>query len=99
MKKWRVVSNADAVIQVITRGDHALLTSVELARAREAWLWHPLSESLIVGFAASAANIIPASTKAPLFHYALPISLGERLFMSGYALIDILLEATLKYLR
>jgi hypothetical protein len=27
--------------------------------------------------------------------YPLPISLGERLFMSGYALIDILLEATL----
>jgi hypothetical protein len=38
---------------------------------------------------------LTASARALLFHYPLPISLGERLFMSGYALIDILLEATL----
>ena len=68
----------------------------------EAWLRHPLSESLMpilrrrpMTPAASALSIIPASATAPLVHYPLPISLGERLFMSGYALIDILLEATL----
>jgi hypothetical protein len=45
--------------------------------------------------AAARMMFLTASTRAPLFHYPLPISLGEWLSMSGYALIDILLEATL----
>ncbi len=86
--------------EAIKRGYHAVLTSVELARAREAWLGQPLSEALITEFEAAGIDACGERgeyhtfvSSGPLFRYPLPISLGERVSVPGYALIDIVLEA------
>jgi diphthine-ammonia ligase len=86
--------------EVIQRGYHAILTSVELARAREAWLGQPLSEPLLQEFDEAGIDACGERgeyhtlvSNGPLFRYPLPIRLGERVSMPGYALIDVLLEA------
>jgi len=85
--------------EVIQRGYHAILTSVELARAKETWLGQPLSETLITEFAAAGIDICGERGEyhtfvdnGPLFHQPVPIRLGERVSMPGYALVDLLLE-------
>ncbi|HEY7346976.1 MAG TPA: hypothetical protein VH599_01560 [Ktedonobacterales bacterium] len=86
--------------EVIKRGYHAILTSVELARAREVWLGQPFSEALIAEFETAGIDACGERGEyhtfvsgGPLFRYPLPVSLGERVSTPGYALIDILLEA------
>lgn len=86
--------------EVVQRGYQAILTSVELARARESWLGQPLSESLIQEFEAASIDACGERgeyhtfvSNGPLFRAPLPIRLGERVSMPGYALIDITLEA------
>jgi uncharacterized protein (TIGR00290 family) len=86
--------------EVINRGYHAILTSVELARARETWLGQPLSAALIAQFEAAGIDACGERgeyhtfvSNGPLFRYPLPVSLGERISMPGYALIDIVLKA------
>ncbi|HEU5200818.1 MAG TPA: hypothetical protein VFU32_14360 [Ktedonobacterales bacterium] len=88
--------------EVIQRGYHAVLTSVELARAKETWLGQPLSESLLAAFAAADIDICGERgeyhtfvSNGPLFRSPVPIRLGERVSMPGYALIDLLLEPPL----
>lgn len=87
--------------EVVQRGYQATLTSVELARAREAWLGQPLSEALIAEFESAGIDACGERgeyhtfvSSGPLFRYPLPIRLGERVSMSGYALIDITLEVS-----
>ncbi|MGH2505346.1 MAG: ATP-binding protein, partial [Ktedonobacterales bacterium] len=86
--------------EVVQRGYHAMLTSVELARARESWLGQPLSEALIAEFEAAGIDACGERgeyhtfvSSGPLFRHPLSINLGERISMPGYALIDLLLEA------
>jgi uncharacterized protein (TIGR00290 family) len=86
--------------EVIQRGYHAILTSVELARAKESWLGQPLSEPLLQEFEAAGIDACGERgeyhtfvSNGPLFRQPLPIRLGERVSMPGYALIDVLLEA------
>jgi diphthine-ammonia ligase len=88
--------------EVIQRGYHAVLTSVELARAKEAWLGQPLSEPLLAAFAAAGIDLCGERgeyhtfvSNGPLFRLPVPIRLGERVSMPGYALIDLLLEQPL----
>ncbi len=85
--------------EVVQRGYHAILTSVELARARESWLGQPLSNSLILEFEAAGIDACGERgeyhtfvSSGPLFRAPLAIRLGERVSMPGYALIDILPE-------
>jgi uncharacterized protein (TIGR00290 family) len=85
--------------EVIQRGYHAVLTSVELARAKETWLGQPLSEALLAEFSAAGIDICGERgeyhtfvSSGPLFRSPVPIRPGERVSMPGYALIDILLE-------
>ena len=87
--------------EVVQRGYHAILTSVELARARESWLGQPLSDALITEFEAAGIDACGERgeyhtfvSSGPLFRYPLPIALGERVSMPGYALIDLLPEAS-----
>ena len=87
--------------EVVQRGYHAILTSVELARARETWLGQPLSDALIAEFEAAGIDACGERgeyhtfvSSGPLFRYPLPITLGERVSMPGYALIDLLPEAS-----
>jgi diphthine-ammonia ligase len=84
--------------EVIQRGYHAILTSVELARAKEAWLGQPISETLITEFAAAGIDICGERgeyhtfvSDGPLFRQPVPIQLGEKVSMPGYALIDLVL--------
>jgi uncharacterized protein (TIGR00290 family) len=86
--------------EVVQRGYHAILTSVELARAREAWLGQPLSDTLIHEFEEAGIDACGERgeyhtfvSSGPLFRQPLSINLGERVSMPGYALIDILPEA------
>lgn len=86
--------------EVVQRGYHAMLTSVELARARESWLGQPLSEALIAEFESAGIDACGERgeyhtfvSSGPLFRSPLAVSLGERVSMPGYALIDILLQA------
>ncbi len=86
--------------EVVQRGYQAILTSVELARARETWLGQPLSAALIAEFESAGIDACGERgeyhtfvSSGPLFHHPLPIRLGERVSMPGYALIDILLAA------
>jgi uncharacterized protein (TIGR00290 family) len=86
--------------EVVQRGYHAILTSVELARARETWLGQPLGEALITEFEAAGIDACGECgeyhtfvSSGPLFRHPLAINLGQRVFMPGYALIDITLEA------
>jgi len=86
--------------EVVQRGYHAVLTSVELARARESWLGQTLSEALIREFEAAGIDACGERgeyhtfvSSGPLFRYPLPVSLGERVSMPGYALVDIVMEA------
>ncbi len=88
--------------EVVQRGYQAVLTSVELARAREAWLGQPLSEALITEFESAGIDACGERgeyhtfvSSGPLFRQPLPIRLGERVSMPGYALIDITLETPL----
>ena len=88
--------------EVIQRGYHAVLTSVELARAKETWLGQPLSEPLLAAFAAAGIDLCGERgeyhtfvNNGPLFRSPVPIRLGERVSMPGYALIDLLLEELL----
>lgn len=85
--------------EVIQRGYHAVLTSVELARAKESWLGQPLSETLIAEFSAAGIDICGERgeyhtfvSNGPLFRSPVHIRPGERVSVPGYALIDILLE-------
>ncbi len=85
---------------VVQRGYHAMLTSVELARARESWLGQPLSEALIAKFEAAGIDACGERgeyhtfvSSGPLFRQPLSINLGKRVSMPGYALIDLTLEA------
>ena len=87
--------------EVVQRGYHAILTSVELARARETWLGQPLSDALIAEFEAAGIDACGERgeyhtfvSSGPLFRSSLPITLGERVSMPGYALIDLLPEAS-----
>ena len=87
--------------EVVQRGYHTILTSVELARARETWLGQPLSDALITEFEAAGIDACGERgeyhtfvSSGPLFRYPLPITLGERVSMPGYALIDLLPEAS-----
>jgi diphthine-ammonia ligase len=86
--------------EVVQRGYHAILTSVELARASETWLGQPLSEPLISEFEASGIDACGERgeyhtfvSNGPLFRHPLPIRLGERVSMPGYALIELVPEA------
>ena len=86
--------------EVVQRGYHAVLTSVELARARESWLGEPLSEALIQEFEEAGIDACGERgeyhtfvSSGPLFRAPLPVSLGERVSMPGYALIDVFLQA------
>lgn len=88
--------------EVIQRGYHAVLTSVELARAKETWLGQPLSEALLAEFAAAGIDLCGERgeyhtfvSNGPLFRSPVPVRLGERVSMPGYALIDMLLEQPL----
>jgi diphthine-ammonia ligase len=88
--------------EVIQRGYHAVLTSVELARAKESWLGQPLSEPLLAEFAAAGIDICGERgeyhtfvSNGPLFCSPVPIRLGEQVSMPGYALIDLLLDQSL----
>ena len=88
--------------EVIQRGYHAVLTSVELARAKETWLGQPLSETLLAEFAAAGIDLCGERgeyhtfvSDGPLFRSPVPIRLGERVSMPGYALIDLLMEQPL----
>ena len=90
--------------EVIQRGYHAVLTSVKLARARESWLGQPLSEALLAEFASAGIDLCGERGEyhtfvgnGPLFHSPVPIHLGERVSMPGYALIDLLLEQPLPH--
>ncbi len=87
--------------EVVQRGYHAILTSVELARARESWLGQPLSEALIAEFESAGIDASGERgeyhtfvSSGPLFHAPLAVRLGERVSMPGYALIDLLPETT-----
>jgi diphthine-ammonia ligase len=87
--------------EVVQRGYHAILTSVELAHAREHWLGQPLSETLIQEFEAAGIDACGERgeyhtfvSSGPLFRLPLSVKLGERVSMPGYALIDLLAEAT-----
>src|ERR1051326_313618 len=82
--------------EVVQRGYHAILTSVELARAREAWLGQPLSDALIAEFESAGVDACGERgeyhtfvSSGPLFRAPLSIKLGERVSMPGYALIDL----------
>jgi uncharacterized protein (TIGR00290 family) len=86
--------------EVVQRGYHAVLTSVELARARESWLGQPLSEALITEFESAGIDTCGERgeyhtfvSSGPLFRRPIPIRLGERVSMPGYALIEITPEA------
>ena len=89
-------------LEVIQRGYHAVLTSVELTRARATWLGQPLSEALLAEFAAAGIDLCGERgeyhtfvSNGPLFRAPVPIRLGEQVSMPGYALIDLLLEQPL----
>lgn len=86
--------------EVVQRGYHAILTSVELARASETWLGKPLSDALIAEFESAGIDACGERgeyhtfvSSGTLFRSSLPIRLGERVSMPGYALIDLLPDA------
>jgi len=85
--------------EVIQRGYHAILTSVELARAKDVWLGQPLSDALLAEFTQSGIDLCGERgeyhtfvSDGPLFRAPVPVRLGERVSMPGYALIDLRLE-------
>ncbi len=87
--------------EVIERGYHAIVTSAELARAKETWLGQPLSEALIAEFAAAKIDLCGERgeyhtfvSDGPLFRQPVPIRLGEQVSLPGYALIDLVLASS-----
>ncbi len=84
------------VREFLARGYAAMLTCIEEAHADPTWLGAPLTEELIVAFEQS--GIDPCGERGeyhtfvyagPLFSSPLAVRLGERLFLSGFQLIDI----------
>jgi diphthine-ammonia ligase len=92
----------DALVrEVLERGYHAIVTSVELARAKETWLGQPLSETLLAEFAAAEIDLCGERgeyhtfvSDGPLFRQPVPIRLGEQVSLPGYALIDLVLASS-----
>ncbi len=92
----------DALVrEVLERGYHAIVTSVELARAKERWLGQPLSEALLAECAAAKIDLCGERgeyhtfvSDGPLFRQPVPIRLGEQVSLPGYALIDLVLASS-----
>ncbi len=87
--------------EVLQRGYHAVLTSVELARAKAAWLGQPLSETLLAEFAEANIDLCGERgeyhtfvSDGPLFRSPVRIHLGEHISTPGYALVDVLLDTS-----
>ncbi len=84
------------VREVIQRGYHAILTSIELARSREEWLGQPLSSALVDAFEQAGIDACGERgeyhtfvTNGPLFQHPIAITLGQTVTMSGFALIEV----------
>jgi diphthine-ammonia ligase len=87
---------ATLVHEVIERGYHAILTSIELARSRVEWLGQPLTPALVSAFEQAGIDVCGERgeyhtfvTDGPLFQHPIPISLGQAANMPGFALIEI----------
>lgn len=88
------------VRECIARGYTATITSIELGRAKPAWLGATLTEPLVEDF--ERTGIDPCGERGeyhtfvsagPLFARPLPIQLGGVVTQSGYWLVDIVLDA------
>jgi len=86
--------------EFLARGYAAILTCIEEARARPAWLGAPLSEELIQAF--EQAGIDPCGERGeyhtfvhagPRFATSLPVRPGERISQSGFQLVDLQLQS------
>jgi len=84
------------VREFIERGYSAVLTCIELARAREEWLGAPLSIPLVEDF--ERVGIDPCGERGeyhtfvsagPLFAAPIPVRLGEIVTQNGFRLVDI----------
>jgi diphthamide synthase (EF-2-diphthine--ammonia ligase) len=87
------------VRECIARGYRATITSIELARAKPAWLGATLTEALVEDF--EVTGIDPCGERGeyhtfvsagPLFARPLSIQLGDVVVQPGYQLVDIVLQ-------
>lgn len=87
---------ATLVREVIQRGYHAILTSIELARSREEWLGQPLTSALVDEFERAGIDACGERgeyhtfvTNGPLFQHPIAITLGQTVTLPGFALIEV----------